>query len=112
MASRSRNAFTWHHTSHLPDVVAGVAELKKCFEREVQVHGSAGLCQTLIAHNLVDEYRLLIFPLVLGRGKRLFGSGTVPRALRLVRTAATGSGAVMSVYRPAGELTTGSFALE
>lgn len=112
VASRTRSTFSWHNATHLADVVKGAAELKKRFAREVQVHGSAGLIQTLIEHDLVDEYRLLTFPVMLGTGKRLFGSGTVPRSLTLVHSQTTGKGAVFSVYRPAGSLRTGSFALE
>ena len=78
----------------------------------MQVHGSAGLAQTLIENDLMDEYRLLIFPVVLGTGKRLFGSGAVPRTLKLVRSSTTSTGVVVSVYRPAGSLKTGSFALD
>ena len=77
---------------------------------ELQVHGSAGLLQTLVAHGLVDEYRLLTFPVVLGAGKRLFGSGAVPASLELRETRTTPAGVTYSVYRPAGELKTGSFA--
>jgi len=112
VASRTKSEFSWHNARHLPDVVAGVAELKKRYDREVQVHGSAGLIQTLLANDLVDEYRLLTFPVTLGRGKRLFGAGTVPRSLSLVRSSTTSSGVVVSIYRPAGDLRTGSFALD
>jgi dihydrofolate reductase len=93
-------------------VVKEVVEIKRRFAREVQVHGSAGLAQTLIENDLVDEYRLLVFPVLLGTGKRLFGSGAVQRTLRLVRSSATSTGVIVSVYRPAGKLATGSFALE
>ena len=58
-----------------------------------------------------DEYRLLVFPVLIGTGKRLFGSGTVPAAMTLVRSATTSAGAVLSVYRRAGKLRTGSFEL-
>jgi len=112
VASRTKSEFSWHNASHLPDVVAGVAELKKRYDREVQVHGSAGLIQTLLANDLVDEYRLLTFPVTLGRGKRLFGVGTVPRSLSLVRSSTTRSGVALSIYRPAGGLRTGSFAID
>lgn len=112
VASRTKSTFSWHPTTHLAEVVAGVAELKRRYPREVQVHGSCGLLQTLIEHDLVDEYRLFTFPVLLGTGKRLFGSGTVPRSLRLIRTLTTGTGVVVSVYRPSGALKTGSFALE
>jgi dihydrofolate reductase len=68
--------------------------------------------QTLIEKVLVDEYRLLVFPVVLGTGKRLFGAGAVPRTFRLVRSSTTGTGVVFSVYRSAGSLKTGSFAFD
>lgn len=112
VASRTRSSFSWNNSQHLPDVVSGVAELKRRYQGEIQVHGSAGLLQTLIEHDLVDEYRILTFPVLLGTGKRLFGIGTVPRSLRLVRTLTTGTGVVLGVYRPAGALKTGTFALE
>jgi len=97
VASRTRSSFAWGNTTLVRDVVNEVGGLKQRFSREVQVHGSWGLAQTLIENDLVDEYRLLTFPVILGAGKRLFGTGT---------------GAVFSVYRPAGGLKTGSFALE
>ncbi len=78
----------------------------------MQVHGSCGLAQTLIAKDLVDEYRILTFPVVIGTGKRLFGSGAIPHTLKLVRSSTTSTGVVISVYRSAGALKTGSFALE
>jgi dihydrofolate reductase len=112
VASRSRSIFTWHNTTHVRDVEKEVIGLKQRFAREVQVHGSAGLVQTLIEKDLVDEYRLLIFPVLLGTGKRLFGPGTVPRTLKLVRSSTTSTGTVVSVYRRAGSLKTGSFALD
>jgi dihydrofolate reductase len=109
VASRTRRTFTWNNTVPVGDVVTEAGELKRRFSREVQVHGSCGLVQTLIENNLLDEYRLLVFPVLLGTGKRLFGSGVVPRTLKLVRSTSTGAGAVLSVYRPAGSLKTGSF---
>jgi dihydrofolate reductase len=112
VASRTRTAFDWNGAVHVRDVVMEVPELKRRYAREVQVHGSCGLAQTLIAHDLVDEYRLLTFPVVLGTGKRLFGVGAVPATLRLVRSSTTSTGTVISVYRRAGSLRTGSFALE
>lgn len=112
VASRTRTTFSWNNTTHLRDVVAEVAELKHRFDREIQVHGSCGLVQTLIANDLVDEYRLLTYPVMLGSGKRLFAEGTVPRTLKLVRSHTTAKGVVVSVYRPAGALQTGSFLLD
>ena len=81
------------------DVAAEVARLKSEDGPLIQVHGSAELIQTLMEHDLIDEYRLWTFPVVVGSGKRLFGGGAVPGGLRLVRTGSTGSGVVMSVYR-------------
>jgi dihydrofolate reductase len=112
VASRTRTSFDWHDSSLVGDVVDGVAALKKRYSREIQVHGSIGLAQTLIENDLIDEYRLLIFPVVLGQGKRLFGRGAVPAAFALQHCSTTSSGIVYGVYRRAGALKTGSFALE
>jgi hypothetical protein len=71
-----------------------------------------GLAQTLIENDLIDEYRLLTFPVVLGSGKRLFGVGAAPATLALVSSRTTSKGAIFSVYRRAGSLVTGSFALD
>ncbi len=111
IASRTKSSFSWNNSTHVRDVVREVSELKNKFSREVQVHGSHGLAQTLIQNDLIDEYRLLIFPVMLGTGKRLFGSGTVPRALKLVHSRTTGTGVIISVYRPAGKLKTGTVEL-
>ena len=75
VASATQTAFSWSGTSHVRDVTKELVDLKKRFSREVQVHGSCGLAQTLIKNDLIDEYRLLTFPVVLGTGKRLFGAG-------------------------------------
>jgi dihydrofolate reductase len=112
VASRTRSTFDWNNTTLVRDVAKDAAEIKRRFGREVQVHGSCGLAQTLIENDLVDEYRLLFFPVMLGTGKRLFGSGAVPRTLKLVRSSTTSTGVVVGVYRPAGKLKTGTFALD
>jgi dihydrofolate reductase len=112
VASRTRTSFDWHNSSPVRDVVDGVAALKQRYAREIQVHGSIGLAQTLIENDLVDEYRLLIFPVVLGQGKRLFGRGAMPATMALQHCSTTGAGVVYCVYRRAGALKTGSFALE
>ena len=75
----------------------------------MQVYGSANLIQSLLRNNLVDEYRLWIFPIVIGSGKCLFGDGTVPSALRLVDSKVSTTGVVIGTYEPAGEIVTGSF---
>ena len=111
VASRTQTTFTWSGTSHIRDVTKELADLKKRFSREVQVHGSCGLAQTLIKNDLIDEYRLLTFPVILGTGKRLFGAGTTPATLTLVSSNTTSKGVIVSVYRRAGSLKTGTFAL-
>jgi len=112
VASRTRTSFPWNGTAHARDVVKEVPDLKKRYSREIQVHGSCGLAQTLIENDLIDEYRLLTFPVVLGTGKRLFGSGAVPKTLSLKRSSTTSTGVIFGVYRRAGGLKTGSFALD
>jgi dihydrofolate reductase len=109
IASRSAQNLTWHNSKPVRDVVPEVKALKARYKSEVQVHGSAGLAQTLIVNDLIDEYRLLVFPVTVGSGKRLFGNGTVPAAMSLVSTRTSGSGVVLQVYRRAGALKTGSF---
>jgi dihydrofolate reductase len=109
VASRTQSSFSWNNSSHIKDVLKEVPALKQRFAREVQVHGSCDLAQTLIENDLIDEYRLLTFPVVIGTGKRLFGAGTVPAALKLVRSHTSGSGVTISIYRRAGSLKTGSF---
>lgn len=112
VASNTQNTFGWYGSSHVRDVVKEIAEIKKRFSREVQVHGSCGLAQTLIKNDLIDEYRLLTFPVVLGAGKRLFGAGAVPATLKLMSSSTTSKGVIVAVYRRAGSLKTGSFALD
>jgi dihydrofolate reductase len=112
VASRSRPSLAWRNSTLLgPDVPAAVASLKERDLGELQVIGSLDLAQTLIRHNLVDEYRLMVYPVLLGTGKRLFADGTVPAGLSLVSTESVGNGVTASVYRPAGEVGYGSFAL-
>jgi len=111
VASHMQTSFKWSGTSHIRDVVREVGELKARYAREVQVHGSCGLAQTLIENDLIDEYRLLTFPVILGSGRRLFGAGAVPASVRLERSYTTGSGVVVSIYRRAGGLKTGSVEL-
>ena len=112
VASRTRTLFSWNKSTLVRDVTKEVVALKDRFPREVQVHGSCGLAQTLIENDLIDEYRLLIFPVILGTGKRLFGTGAVPTSLTLVKSNTTSKGVVASVYRRGGSLRTGSFALD
>lgn len=110
VASKTLKEVEWENSILLgPDVPGEVARLKEGSEPEIQVHGSSDLLQTLIRHDLVDEYRLLIFPVMLGPGKRLFGEGTFPGALRLVDERTSGTGVIMATYERAGEIEVGSF---
>jgi dihydrofolate reductase len=113
VASRSRPTLEWSNSVPIEgDAAEGVAALKQGDGPELQVHGSGNLIQTLLRHNLVDEYRLWVFPLVIGSGKRLFSDGAVPAGLKLVSSTVSSTGVVIGTYEPAGEIVTGSFALE
>lgn len=112
VASRGRPQLEWQNSVPIEgDAAEGVAALKRQDGPQLQVHGSANLIQTLMRHGLVDRYHLLILPLVIGSGKRLFPEGTVPCGLRLVDGRVSASGVLMGTYEPAGEIVTGSFAL-
>ena len=113
VASRTLDRLEWKGSELLRgEVPTAVAELKAREGPEIQVHGSGNLIQTLLAHDLVDEFRIWTFPVVLGTGKRLFAEGTVPARLRLVDSTTSTTGVVIGTYRPAGEVGHGSFALE
>jgi dihydrofolate reductase len=113
VASTTLGELEWQNSTVLEgDVPAAVARLKAEDGPEIQVHGSSELLQTLLEHDLVDELRIMIFPVVLGRGKRLFGEGTAPAGLALVRSAVASTGVVMATYRREGEIRYGSFAVE
>jgi dihydrofolate reductase len=94
---------TWTNSTVIGDDVAGqVARLKEQLTGDILVAGSAQLVRTLAAHDLVDEYRLMLFPIVLGRGKRLFGDGIQPASLRLVDSRRVGpDGVMLLTYAPA-----------
>jgi dihydrofolate reductase len=112
VASTTLQSADWHNSSLLGgDVVAEVARVKELPGDELQVHGSGELAQTLIEHDLIEEYRLLCFPVHLGAGKKLFRDGTKAAALRLISTTATGTGVIIATYQPAGPPQHGSYAL-
>jgi dihydrofolate reductase len=94
------------------DVPEQIRRLKEQDGPEIQVHGSGQLIQTLLRHDLVDRYRLMIFPVLIGSGKRLFADGTIPAGLRLVETKTSPSGVIMATSERAGAIDYGSFALE
>lgn len=111
VASRTLKTLHWSNSTLLTgDVVPAIAALKARPGPDLQVIGSGNLLQTLQAASLVDEYNVWTFPVVLGRGKRLFGEAARPSSLRLVRSQVSSSGVVMSTYVPAGEIRPGSFA--
>jgi dihydrofolate reductase len=113
VVSRTLASAEWHNSTVIRgDIPKQVAELKRRHEREILIQGSSELIQTLLANELVDEYRILTFPVVLGSGKRLFGSGTEPSAMTLIDTRATSTGVVVNTYRPSGKPSYGSFALD
>ena len=113
VASRSQPKLEWSNSVLIEgDAAEGIAALKQEEGPELQVHGSGNLIQTLLRHDLVDQYRLWVFPLVIGSGKRLFSDGTVPAGLKLVDSTVSTTGVVIGTYEPAGEIATGSFALD
>jgi dihydrofolate reductase len=92
----------WNNTTVLKgDVAQEVAKLKQELDGDIVVHGSPQLVQTLVEHDLVDEYHLMVFPVVLGTGKRLFGETTDKKSLRLVSSTIVGDGVAIFVYQPA-----------
>jgi dihydrofolate reductase len=92
----------WQNSTLLTgDITRAVRTLKQEDGGDLHVIGSPGFAQTLIEHELVDEYRLMIDPLVVGGGKRLFRGGSVPKPLRLVESQATSTGAILATYAAA-----------
>lgn len=111
VASRTLTALDWQNSMLLRgDVVAAITALKGEPGPDLQIIGSGNLIQTLQAASLIDEYNVWTFPVVLGRGKRLFGEAARPLALRLVRSQVSNTGVVMSTYVPQGDIQPGSFA--
>ena len=113
VASTTRDELEWSNSTLISgDVAEYVADLKRGDGREIQVHGSPGLIQTLLEHDLIDEFRLWIFPVVVGRGKRLFGDGAIPARLELVDSMATKTGVTVNIYRRAGDVEPGLMGFE
>ncbi|MFE7429033.1 dihydrofolate reductase family protein [Streptomyces sp. NPDC057545] len=112
-SDRSERA-CWHNTTVLSaDVAAEVARTKERTEGgELQIHGSGSLARFLMAHDLIDQYNLLVFPVVLGRGRRLFPDGGLPTAFEQTEARTTASGISIHSYRPTGRARFGSFALD
>ena len=94
----------WNNSTVLKgDVVQEVSKLKKELDGDIVVHGSAQLVQTLLEHDLVDQLRLMVFPVVLGTGKRLFGETSDKKSLRLVDSKTVGDGVTILIYEPTVE---------
>lgn len=91
------------------DAARQIQRLKEQDGPQLQVHGSSNLLQMLIKHNLIDQYNLMIFPVVLGHGKRLFGEGATPAGLRQTSSKTASTGVIMATYEPAGPIQVGTF---
>jgi dihydrofolate reductase len=103
VASRTLTEADWQNSTVLGgDVVAEVAKLKEDPGRELQIHGSGALAQTLFDAGLIDTIRLIVFPVVLGKGKRLFAEGRTPSSFRVVDVTSTPSGVTMQTFELAG----------
>lgn len=108
----SKKALTtaWEETIQIQgDLAAEIKRLKQQDGPMLQVHGSSQLIQALLANDLVDELWLKVFPVVLGKGKRLFGAGTAPAAFKLAESSITPSGVMVASYKRDGEVRLGSF---
>jgi dihydrofolate reductase len=111
VGSKTLKTLKWNNSSVLQgDVVSAVSALKAQPGADLQIIGSGNLIQTLQAAALIDEYHVWTYPVVLGRGKRLFNETAKPSALRLVRTKVSTTGVVMSTYAPDGEIKLGTIA--
>ena len=113
VASRTLEAVDWDNSELIrEDVASAVRQLKQQDGPEIQVHGSGNLIQTLMRHDLIDEYRLKIFPITLGVGKRLFAGGAIPAGFTLLQGKILPTGVIVADYARAGEVTIGTFATE
>ena len=111
VASTTLKEVEWENSTLIEGgVPEGVRALKEEDGPELQVHGSANLIQSLLEHGLIDEIRVWIFPLVLGRGKRLFEGDTVPAGMELASSQVSSTGVIMATYRTGAEIKGGSFA--
>ncbi|WP_374029371.1 dihydrofolate reductase family protein [Bdellovibrio bacteriovorus] len=113
VATHRPDSLTWQNSHWLgKDTVATLRELKKSDGPMLLTQGSADFIQTLFKNDLVDQIRLYIFPITLGKGKRLFADGTQPGSFELTNSSVSPSGVIIANYRRAGNVETGSFATE
>jgi dihydrofolate reductase len=109
VASNTRTSSTWQPSVFLNgDIPEKVAKLKQQPGPDLNVWGSGHLLQTLMQHDLVDAFWLMIYPITLGGGKRLFADGTIPAAFKVTESTVTPSGVIVVNYERAGAITTGS----
>jgi dihydrofolate reductase len=111
VATTSTAPLTWKNSVALHDAAVDVARLKHEDGPDLLIQGSSMLVQTLLANDLIDQFNLLVFPIVLGPGKKFFGNGAMPAALRLVDSKVSTTGVMMNTYERDGSIKTGSFAM-
>ncbi|TGR29254.1 MULTISPECIES: dihydrofolate reductase family protein [unclassified Mesorhizobium] len=110
VATHRPDTLAWRSTHALgPDIIATLRRLSQEDGPDLLIQGSGNLIQTLLANGLIDEIRLMTFPLLLGKGKRLFGDAAMPAAFKLVKSQASTTGVIMATYERAGEIEVGSF---
>jgi dihydrofolate reductase len=108
--SKTRKKSDWKNTVFLK-TLADIKKLKKTKGKDIQVWGSSKLIQLLLKHDLVDELRLKIHPLTLGKGKKLFDKGTMPAAFKVTESIVTSTGVIIATYKRAGKVKTGTVGL-
>ncbi len=109
VASHSQGKTTWQNTVFVTGAVhEEIKKLKQEHGPDLHVYGSSMLVQTLLQYDLVDELWLKVFPITLGKGKRLFGEGTIPAAFTLTESTTTPSGVIIANYTRSGEIKTGT----
>ena len=110
VATHRPDSLAWDNTTWLgDDVAATLRDLKRSDGPRLVIQGSSDLIQMLLGHDLIDEFRLIVAPVVLGTGKRLFGTGTLPRGLKSTRSRLTRLGTLIASYEPTGDVKTGTF---
>jgi dihydrofolate reductase len=103
----SENKTDWHNVTFIK-TVADLKKLKNSKGGDIKVHGSGNLAQTLFKHDLVDELVLMMFPITLGTGKKLFGEGTIPAAYKMTDSLVTSNGVIFGYYKRDGKVKTGN----
>ena len=113
VASRTLTKLGWNNSEVIQgEVATEVRRLKELDGPEIQVHGSGNLIQTLLSHDLVDEFWLKIFPVTLGSGKRLFAEGTIPVEFKLLESQISSAGVIIATFRRAGSVKSGTTEFE